>query len=239
MRQTAGSQQSGVVVPAGDELPPEEQDWYRFRQLNQLANHWERPGWADGRRSYHWLLTFEYPSVLHTLAAQCQEPFRDLAQFDLVPVDTLHLTIQRVAFTDELSAASLEAAATAVRERCQHVAPFGLRIGWLAGSTGAIRLTALPTAPVAAVRDIAMDAVTANLRREAPAHPAEIFWPHVSIAYCNTTQPVAPVMAQIEALRHLPPAEVLVTSVALVELRREGRAYRWEVLERVGLGVDG
>ena len=59
------------------------------------------------------------------------------------------------------------------------------------------------------------------------------------IAYCNTTQPVAPVMAQIEALRHLPPAEVLITSVALVELRREGRAYWWEVLERVGLGVDG
>ncbi len=135
----AGLQQIGTAVTPGEELPPEEQDWHRFRQLSQLGNHWERPGWSDGRRSYHWLLTFEYPSALHTLAAQCQEPFHDIPQFDLVPLDTLHLTIQRVAFTDELSAASLEAAVTVVSERCQHVVPFGLRIGWLAGSAGAIR----------------------------------------------------------------------------------------------------
>ena len=72
---------------AGDRLSPEEQDWHRFQQLDHLSNHWQRPGWAKGRYSYHWLLTFGHASDLQTLAARCQELFRNLPHFDLVPLD--------------------------------------------------------------------------------------------------------------------------------------------------------
>lgn len=222
-------------MPSHDELPPEDQDWHRFRQLGQLGNHWQRPGWTDGRRSYHWLLTFEHASGLHKLAAECQEPFRDLHQFDLVRLESLHLTLERLAFTDELPAASLEAAVATVNQRCRDLAPVRLRIGWLAGSTGAIRFTALPLEPVVEIRDIVL-AQAAHAHKNEPACIADGFWPHVSIAYSNTVQPTEPITATIEALRPLPPTEVLVTSLALVELRREERAYRWEVVERVGIG---
>lgn len=221
-------------MQAGDKLSPEEQDWCRFQRLDHLCDHWQRPGWAEGRRSYHWLLTFEHASDLPTLVERCQEPFRHLPHFDLVPLDTLHLTIQRVAFTDELPASSLPAVVETVRQRCRDVAPFRLRIGWLAGSTGAIRFTALPVPPVAEVR--AMTVMPGTTPEHIPTGAVEKFWPHVSIAYSNTTQPTAPVVTQIEALRYLPPAEALVTSVALVELRRKGQVYRWDVVERVGLG---
>lgn len=225
-------------MPPDDELPPEEQDWHRFQQLERLGNHWQRPGWAEGQRSYHWLLTFEHASDLHALAAQCQAPFRNLPQFDLVPLDGLHLTLQRVAFTDELPVSSLSAVTAPVRQRCRDIAPFRLRIGWLAGSTGAIRFTALPIEPIAEVH--AMTATPTNTPVDTPGHiptcATEEFWPHVSIAYSNTTQLAAPLISQVEALRHLPPAEVLVTSVELVELKREGRVYRWEELERAEMG---
>lgn len=225
------------MVRLSDELPPEEQDWYRFRQLSQLGDHWQRPGWATARRSYHWLLTFNYHSDLHALAAQCQEPFRKIHQFDLVPLEALHLTIQRLAFTDEFSGDALSPAVQAVRQRCQHIAPFRLRIGWLAGSAGAIRFTALPVAPIAAIRDVVMmRAANVDVPADVSVPRSEIFWPHVSIAYSNTAQAAAPVVARIEALRHLPPAEALIINLALVELRREDRAYRWEELERVALG---
>lgn len=219
----------------GDELPLQDQDWHRFRELSQLGNHWERPGWAPGRRSYHWLLTFKHSPDLHALARQCQAPFRDLPQFDLVPLDTLHLTLHRLAFTDELPPSRLPAVVAAVRQRCRDLAALRLLIGWLAGSTGAIRFTALPVEPVVEVHDIVLTQ-SAHVHQTVPARVAEGFWPHVSIAYSNSTQPAAPITATIEALRSLPPAEVLVTSLVLVELRREGRAYRWEVLERVGIG---
>lgn len=220
-----------------DQLPPEDQDWCRFRQLKQLGNHWERPGWVYGRRSYHWFFTFECVSVLHTLAAQCQELFRDLPQFDLVPLETLHLTIQRLGFTDELPAASMPAAIAAVKQRCRDIPPFRLGIGWLAGSTGAIRFTTLPMEPVVEIRDIVLaQVVSADVSKNAPTYVTGDFWPHVSIAYSNTAQPIAPIATKIEGLRSLPVAEVLITSLALVELRREDRVYRWDELERVGIG---
>lgn len=220
-----------------NELPPEEEDWRRFRQLRQLGSHWDRPGWNRHRRSYHWLLTFEHVSELQGLAARAQEPFGDLPKFDLVPLDALHLTIRRVAFTDELPLSRLPALVAIVRQRCQGVAPFLLRVGRLAGFTGAIRFTALPVAPVIAVRAVVtMQTTTTDTRGDAPSCTSEKFWPHISIAYSNTTKPAAPIATRIEVLRRLPPTEVPATSIALVELRREGRAYRWEVLERVGLG---
>ncbi|MCA1602153.1 MAG: 2'-5' RNA ligase family protein, partial [Acidobacteria bacterium] len=135
-----------------------------------------------------------------------------------------------MAFTDEFPASGLSAVVATVRQRCQDMAPLRLRIGWLAGSTGAIRFTALPIEPIAEVH--AMTVTPTNTPVDTPGHistyATEEFWPHVSIAYSNSTQSAAPVVAQVEALRHVPPAEVLVTSVALVELRREGRVYRWE-----------
>lgn len=237
MTYPVGWQQSGTAVQPRSELSPEEEDWHRFRQLRQLGSHWERPGWAEGRRSYHWFLTFEHASDLQGLATRAQEPFVDLSRFDLVPLDALHLTIQRVAFTDELPLSRLPAVAATVRQRCQDVAPFRLRVGWLAGSAGAIRFTALPIAPVVAVRAmLTIQTTTTDARGDTSSCTPETFWPHISIAYSNTAQPAAPIATHIEILRRLPPAEVLATNIALVELRREGRAYRWEVLERVELG---
>jgi len=237
MTYPAGWRQNGTAVQPRSGLAPGEEDWHHFRQLRQLGSHWERPGWTEGRRSYHWLLTFEHASDLQGLAARAQEPFDGLPQFDLVPLDTLHLTIQRVAFADELPISRLTAVAATVRQRCQGVASFRLRVGWLAGSAGAIRFTALPVAPVVAVRAmVTMQTASTSARGDVLSCTPETFWPHISIAYSNTAQPAAPIATRIEVLRHLPPAEVPARNIALVELRREGRAYRWEVLERVELG---
>jgi 2'-5' RNA ligase len=225
-------------VQPGSELPPEEQDWHRFQQLRHLHNHWQRPGWSEGRRSYHWFLTFEHAADLRALAAQCQEPFRGLAQFDVVPLDSLHLTVHRLAFTDELPACRLAAMAVAVRKRCQGLIPLQLRIGWLAASTGAIRFTVLPVGAIEEIRG----AVVAKTNRygadeSAPTYIVnDNFWPHVSIAYSNTVQQTAAIASKIKAMRSLPPTDVLVSSVTLVELRQENRRYRWDELERVSFG---
>lgn len=217
-----------------DDLPPDEQDWHRFQQLHQLHNHWQRPGWASGRRSYHWFLTFEDAAGVRLLAAQCQAPFRHLTKLDPVPLDSLHLTLHRLAFTDELPASRLPPIVAAVKQRCRNLTPFRLQIGWLAGSAGAIRFTALPVAAIADVRDAVMTAAHVATGENRPSCTADKdFWPHVSIAYSNTVQPAAPVAATVEGLRSLPPAEAVVSSLTLVELRREGRAYRWDEVERI------
>lgn len=32
-------------------------DWTAFKQIKEITDHWERPGWEPGTRANHWLLT--------------------------------------------------------------------------------------------------------------------------------------------------------------------------------------
>lgn len=217
---------------------PEQQDWHRFQQLAKLTNHWQRPGWTDGRTSYHWLLTFNDEPELAPLARQCQANLRDLPMFDLVPPDTLHLTLQKVGFTDEVDSAQLQAVADTTAQRCADLASFALHIGWLAGSEGAIRLTALPVEPIVRVRQAVLETLTDVCSPATNQVPeSTIFWPHVSIAYCNIPTPARPIVELVGPLRALAPAKVRVQTVDLVELRRDDRVYRWEVIARAQLAV--
>jgi hypothetical protein len=62
---------------------------------------------------------------------------------------------------------------------------------------------------------------------------SRFFRPHLSIAYTHTDVPVAALLPTLERLRELPTVPAEVASVVLVELRREGRAYRYDSLVRL------
>jgi hypothetical protein len=55
------------------------------------------------------------------------------------------------------------------------------------------------------------------------------------MAYCNRAVPAREVRAAILPLRGLDPVELDVHHVELVELRREHRAYRWQVVHSLVL----
>lgn len=65
--------------------------------------------------------------------------------------------------------------------------------------------------------------------------PTSALRPYIDIAYCN--RPLDADMAQqaIRPLRTLPAITVPVNAVSMVELRREGRAYRWRTLDTIAL----
>ncbi|MGH4020356.1 MAG: 2'-5' RNA ligase family protein [Pseudonocardiaceae bacterium] len=130
----------------------------------------------------------------------------------------------------------VDAILTTAKRRCGSLPSLSLRIGWLAGSQGAIRFTALPVQALAELRH-ALIVATAVARghRERRSALDGYFWPHVSIAYCNAHSPVA---ARLAPLRACSPVPVKVAAVHLAELRREGRGYRWHVIERVPLCRD-
>lgn len=219
------------------ELSPEQQDWHHFQQLTHLTNHWQRPGWTDGRTSYHWLLALDNEPELAAMARQCQASLSDLPILDFVPPDTLHLTLQKVGFTDEVCGAQLRTVADTTAQRCADLASFVLHIGWLAGSDGAIRFTALPVETVVRVRQAVLETLI-DVCSPATDQPAgsTAFWPHVSIAYFNRPTPATPaIIERVGQLRSLPPAKVHVQALDLVELRRDDRVYRWELIARAEL----
>ncbi len=216
------------------ENDPVHDDWERFRAMATMNNHWDRPGWTPGRSSYHWFLTFDN-AALRDLATACQRRLRALDCLDPVPADGLHLTVRRLAFTDEIETADVDTLAARVSTRCRALPAFSLRVGPLAGSSGAVRFTVTPWEPLLELRDVLDDVTTAH---GLPAIDRR-FRPHVGIAYCNRTVAAEPIIRRVAELRDLPPVEIPVVDLRLVRLYRNGRTYRWDPVSVVPLLGDG
>ncbi|MDT3397618.1 2'-5' RNA ligase family protein [Streptomyces sp. B1866] len=205
-------------------------DWAAFSALDEMADHWSRPGWADGTRAYYWLLTFPGHSALADLALRCQKDLAPLG-LDAVPVDGLHITLTRVGTPDAIPRERL---ADLARSAGAALPPaFSLRAMPLAGSRGAVRLSVGPWEPLvhlqAALVQVGSDAGTA------PRKPTSVFRPHLSLAYNNRRRPAAPVIDAVAPLRALPAVDLEITEARLVELRRTGTEYQWDVLHTVRL----
>ncbi|WP_406354250.1 2'-5' RNA ligase family protein [Streptomyces sp. NBC_00658] len=205
-------------------------DWAAFSTLDEMADHWSRPGWSDGSRAYYWMLAFPDEPELIALALRCQEALEPLG-LDPVPADGLHITLTRVGTPDTVTPAQLE---SLVRD-AESMLPtaFYLQAMPLAGSRGAVRLSLGPWEPLLRLHAALVEATQAT--GLVSKKPTAVFRPHLSLAYNNRQRAAAPVVNAVASLRSLPPVEVPITAVQLVELRRAGREYQWDVLKSLPL----
>jgi 2'-5' RNA ligase len=206
-------------------------DWSAFSALDEMTDHWARPGWSDGSRAYYWMLSFADDHRLATLAGHCQEELASLG-LDPVPADGLHITLARVGTPDVVSSGQLDSLARDAEALLPSA--FSVRAMPLAGSRGAVRLSLGPWEPLLRLHHtLAKAGISVGL---APEKPTSAFRPHLSLAYNNRRRPAAPVVETVSGLRALPAVELSVSAVQLVKLRREGRTYRWDVRRNVTLG---
>ncbi|MGV9564461.1 2'-5' RNA ligase family protein [Streptomyces sp. NPDC003480] len=206
-------------------------DWAAFSALDEMTDHWARPGWSDGSRAYYWMLTFPDDQRLAVLAGHCQEELTPLG-LDPVPTDGLHITLARVGTPDVVTPSQLDSLARDAEALLPSA--FSVRAMPLAGSRGAVRLSLGPWEPLLRLHHaLAKAGSGVGL---APKKPTSAFRPHLSLAYNNRRRPAAPVVEAVSGLRALPAVELSVAAVQLVELRREGRTYRWDVRKNVPLG---
>ncbi|MFF3487298.1 2'-5' RNA ligase family protein [Streptomyces sp. NPDC002701] len=206
-------------------------DWAAFSALDEMTDHWARHGWPDGSRAYYWMLTFPKAQRLAALAERCQEELAPLG-LDPVPTDGLHTTLARVGTADVVTPGQLDSLARDAETLLPSA--FSVRAMPLAGSRGAVRLSLGPWEPLLLLHHALAKA--GSDVGSVPKKPTSAFRPHLSLAYNNRRRPAAPVVEAVSSLRTLPAVELLVSVVQLVELRREGRTYRWDVWKSVPLG---
>lgn len=205
-------------------------DWDAFDRVDVMVNHWDRPGWTDATRAYYWMLTFTDAQALISQARHCQRELRHLG-FDEIDEAGFHHTLGRIGLIHQISPHQLERLVANALVRT--LPAFTLQAIPLTASRGAIRYSIAPWDPVLRLHaalaaagtesGLPLDKPTAGLR------------PHVGIAYCNRAVPAREVRAAILPLRDLDPVELDVHHVELVELRREHRAYRWQVVHSLAL----
>lgn len=209
---------------------PNLEELERFRNIKLLHNHWSRP---IGPRAYYWYLTFENCPELHSLASQCQEAI-SFPYYDLTPLPDLHISLDRVAFDNDITLDRLEVIEAVAVRACEKVPPFDITIGSLGGTPGAIGFTAFPARPIQELRDT-FRAATLSVYPDAPVRQSE-FHPHVAIAYANSDNvPAAEVIATVEQLNATAPASVTITEGTLVLLERRSRSYAWQAVSRIPL----
>jgi 2'-5' RNA ligase superfamily len=190
----------------------------------QMRDHWWfRPGWRVGRRMYTWHVTFEGQTQLHDLVNAYQSALASIPGLDLIPLRWLHLTMQGVAFTDEISETELSGIVAAARKRLANQPPVVLNVGPAFVDPEAIMFDVQPTD--------ALDPVRASIRSaifdvRGTVAESDQWTAHISLAYSNTDGPATPFANALSRVTD-PPAPVTVTAVHLIALSRDTHLYQW------------
>lgn len=193
-----------------------------FEQIDQMLCHWDRPH----RRSYHWMVALDHEPHAVELSQRCQAVLPENG-LDRIPPESLHLTVRRFGYVDEVQVGTLHTAVATVSEHCRTTRPFHVRLLPLAGSPGALRFSVAPWSPLLSLYHVVSAASGYD-----EVDPLSLYRPHVGIAYSNRVQPPDPFIAAAREARSVPSAEIVITGLRLVELYRADHQYRWRVLER-------
>jgi len=193
----------------------------------RFGDHWWwRPGWRIGRRFYTWHLTFDRQDELHALVAAYQAELAELPGLDLIPHEWLHLTMQGVGFTDEVSDEDISAIANAARHRLAQLPPARFTFHRAVVRPEAIALPPRPADAVRTIRSTVREAIADVWGADRVPEQAEGFQPHVSMAYINTAGLSAPIVAALDRVT-VAPVSVMVAEASLIVLGRDSRVYQW------------
>jgi 2'-5' RNA ligase len=206
-----------------------------------VVNHWTKLSeWSPGRSLLACYLTFEMQPDLHEVVTTYQGALADLPTLDLIWQEWLHLTVQGIAFTDELDPGQAEKVVTAVRDELavQRSCAFTLQPP-MVGNDG-VYLPAAQPQPLAAVRESVAAAAGRMLAPRSlyalPGQGDSEFVPHVSIAYANGEVPREAVVDRLCRV-DVPSVTVRVDDISMIKLRRDHRRWAWTDAVKIPFGA--
>ncbi|MEU4839195.1 2'-5' RNA ligase family protein [Nocardia testacea] len=153
-----------------------------------------------------------------------------------MPLDSLHLTVDRIGGSAELSPDRLRAIKTSARRRLGDMAPFDLTIGALKRVSTALIFDVTPAGKIGLLRaklDVENSVAVSALDAPRPRHP-----PHVTVAYGNSDGIAPPEVDEAVATlnRSSRMVRVNISEVSMVLLHRRRAGYSWDLIERIPLG---
>jgi 2'-5' RNA ligase len=207
--------------------------------VESLRNHWWwRPGWRAGRHLYACHLTLDDQPQLRDLIRHYQDALAQLGNLDLIPPGSLHLTMQRIGFADEISPAELAAVAERIADRLRDAPAPVVTFHEPTVREEAVFLKALPAEPVYQLRLAVYQAIEAAIGTKAfqVAPPGrEQFTPHVSVAYVNRDDPAQPVFDALSHV-HRPPVTVTFRVAPILTFHRDHQMYEWTSATPIPIG---
>lgn len=199
---------------------------------------WWRPGWAEGRHFYACHLTLDDQPELRGLVADYQKALAGMPGIDLIPPQWLHLTMQGIGFTDQISKAELDAVGDALTTGLASIEQPAVQFQYLTVHPEAIYLKAHPAAALYSLRVKMHEAAASVLGPEKFSDPPPgqaAFLPHVSIGYINRDGESRPIAAALGSLTTRP-VDVTFAEAHLLEYHRDHRMYEWTSDTHIPIG---
>ncbi|WP_218061776.1 2'-5' RNA ligase family protein [Planobispora rosea] len=204
---------------------------------SRMRDHWWwRPGWRVGRRMYTFHTTFDDQPELHRLVTAYQTALDGLGGLDIIPLKWLHLTMQGIGFTDEVSTDDVDAIAAAVTSRLKAMEPVELTFTRPVTDPEALQFHVQPAEGIREVRRAVRAGIAEVWGADRIPDPEE-WTPHVSIAYSNSDGPVEPYAKALDGVE-AEPVTVRVSQIQLIVIDRDERLYRWDTHIGVPLGLS-
>ena len=203
--------------------------------FEEVRDHWYwRPGWRKGRSFYTWHITFaDQPGATRLVTAY--QPLIDaLPGITPVPLKWLHLTMQGVGFADRVELRDLDAIIEAAESRCAAASPFTVTIGPAQVDPETVQLPVRPVEPLQDLRNRIRAAIADVWGPDSTPELPDLR-PHISLGYWNQPAPAAPL---INALTAHPEhtAELMISSISLINLNRDHLTYEWSEVAPILLG---
>jgi 2'-5' RNA ligase len=200
-----------------------------------MADRWRgRPTLAPGQGQLYWhVLLGDHPQV-RALASEAHRRLADLPGLDLTPHRWLHLTTFMVGLSDEITAMQRDAMVTEAGRRLAGVQPVTVSLARVLYHPEAIALAVRPADVLTPLLE-AVQAATRDATRRDGSLADQPWTPHVTVAYSSAVQPAAPIIAALG--RELPPCEVTIRSISLVNQDGPEYLWNWHPIAEVHLGT--
>lgn len=202
---------------------------------SRVRDHWWwRPGWRVGRRFYAFHVTFDDQPDVQRLAGAYRHALSDFNTLTFVPDRWLHMTMQGIGFTEEISQPAVDAIASEAASRLADIPPAEASFVDIVVADEAIAMTIEPEDPIRKVRSASRSAISSVLGDV--SEDEQRFRPHVSVAYVAADGAADP---YVSAVRDVAPqaARVVVGHLDLIEIHRDNRMYEWQMLRRLKFGA--
>ena len=198
----------------------------RYQSRDALSDHWQwRPEWTVDRPCLLWYLTFENQPRLWQLAERLHNRLDGVSSVDPVPPPWLHLTVEDVAFVDEIAPRQVEDLVEAAASALVGWSAPPLVLGPVAEMRDALVLEAAPRQDLHELRDRLRACTSVAVGPDNVRGPRR-FAPHVSFAYVNA--PCDPHQV-LEPIGDLGEERVVVSvpRLTLAAVTRRNRHYQW------------
>ncbi|MEQ4720936.1 2'-5' RNA ligase family protein [Nonomuraea sp. B19D2] len=186
---------------------------------------------------YTFHTTFQDQPALHRLVAAYHGQLSGLSGLDLIPFKWLHLTMQGIGFTDEVSDTDIAAITKAVTSRLQSLEPVQLTFTRPVPAPEALQFHVQPADRMRGIRQAVREAI-ADVWGWEMVPDSDQWTPHVSIAYSNSDGPIEPYAEALDSVS-AEPVTITVSHIQLIVLDRDEHVYRWTTKATIPLHAAG